>query len=62
MISLSIYFRLGKGEFVAKDHLGNFEINDTVLQIVDLTEYNIISGNHCTQTQSKYTLFDARRY
>lgn len=32
-------FYIGKGEFVAVDHLGNFDINDTIIEMVPLDEF-----------------------
>ena len=29
-------FQLGRGEFSAEDHLGNFQLNDTILQKVKM--------------------------
>jgi len=33
-------FYIGKGDFVAIDHLGNFDINDTITEKVPLNEFN----------------------
>ena len=37
--------RLGVGAFNAVDHLGNFDLNDTVLETVGLPEFEIINQN-----------------
>merc|ERR1719431_1690971 len=34
-------FSMGSGEFQAADHLGNFDLNDTILKKVDLVSFTV---------------------
>ena len=50
-------FSLGIGDFVAVDHLGNFDINDTIIQKVGRVSFNLfLFGNKVELSEVDFSL------